>query len=161
MRRVELDAVIGAAVAAAVFDKILQFDRYPALAPHVQSVEVHQTVPHPTGSSSWELHFRSGLLRWTETERYFRDQLRLEFEQTTGDFDSFVGSWTLRQDGAAVALHFEVDFEFGIASMAGILDPIAERVLKETVAWVIVGMFNDVRLAVKPDFPLSSDPAVR
>jgi ribosome-associated toxin RatA of RatAB toxin-antitoxin module len=147
MRRVELDAVIESVAAEAVFDEILRFDRYPGLAPHVESTIVHETVPSPQGRSSWELHFRSGLLRWTEQESFLRDELRLEFEQVTGDFDTFSGQWTLRQDGADTALHFEADFDFGIPSLEGILDPIAERVIKETVAWVVVGMFDVVRLA--------------
>jgi ribosome-associated toxin RatA of RatAB toxin-antitoxin module len=161
MRRSEVDAMIPATVPTAVFDSIVQFQRYPELAPHVNSVQVHQTVPGPAGASSWELHFRSGLLRWDESERFLRDQLRLEFEQTSGDFDSFDGYWTLSQDGDDTRLHFQVDFDFGIDSMAGILDPIADRVLKETVAWVIVGMFHDVRLDGDLEFPEPHEQAMR
>ncbi|HWH01652.1 MAG TPA: SRPBCC family protein [Pilimelia sp.] len=146
MRRVTLDAVLPATPAETVFDQVVQFDRYPALAPHVQSAQVLATLPEPTGRSRWELHFRSGLLRWTETEQFRRDQLRIEFAQTTGDFDTFAGHWQLRADGADTALHFEADFDFGIDSLAGILDPIAERVIRETVAWVVVGMFPQARL---------------
>jgi ribosome-associated toxin RatA of RatAB toxin-antitoxin module len=113
----------------------------------VESTTVHETVPASTGKSSWELHFRSGLLRWTEQETFKRDELRLEFEQISGDFDSFCGAWVMRQEGDDTALHFEADFDFGIPSLEGILDPIAERVIKETVAWVVVGMFDIVKLA--------------
>lgn len=147
MRRVELNAVIPAVDATTVYDNILQFDRYAGLAPHVESTTVHETVPSPTGSSSWKLHFRSGLLRWTEAETFARDALRLEFEQTDGDFDSFAGVWALRQDGEDTVLHFEADFDFGIPSLEGILDPIAERVIKETVAWVVVGMFDNATIS--------------
>src|SRR5439155_3122419 len=161
MRRVQLDAVIRGVDAATVFDNILQFGRYPEYAPHVQSTTVHETVPGTTGKSSWELHFRSGLLRWTGRETFRRDDLRLEFEQTTGDFDEFSGVWTLRQDGADTALRFECDFDFGIPSLEGILDPIAERVIKETVAWTVVGMFDDVALAEQFDIVPSRDPVVR
>jgi hypothetical protein len=86
MRRVELDALIESVPAETVYDNILRFDRYPALAPHVEATTVHETVPASTGKSSWELHFRSGLLRWTERETFKRDELRLEFEQISGDF---------------------------------------------------------------------------
>jgi ribosome-associated toxin RatA of RatAB toxin-antitoxin module len=146
VRRVELQAVIRAVPAVVVFDRILRFDRYPDLAPHVQSTTVHATVPEPVGRSSWELHFRSGLLRWTEEEHFRRDLLRLEFSQVSGDFDEFGGCWALTADGADTRLHFCADFDFGIPSLEGILDPIAERVIKETVAWVVVGMFDEVHL---------------
>lgn len=147
MRRVELDAVVRSVAAETVFANVIQFSRYPDLAPHIASAIVHQTVPGPTGRSSWELRFRSGLLRWTECERFLREELRVEFEQTSGDFEDFAGCWALRQDGPDTALHFQADFDFGIASLAGILDPIAERVIGESVARVVVGMFDEVHLA--------------
>lgn len=144
VRRVELAAVIRSTAATEVFDRICRFEQYPELAPHVRSTTVHETLPKPIGRSSWELHFRSGLLRWTEQEHFDRDALRLEFRQTEGDFDQFAGVWTLQPDGADTALHFEASFDFAIPSMAGILDPIADRVLRETVAWVLAGMFETV-----------------
>jgi ribosome-associated toxin RatA of RatAB toxin-antitoxin module len=155
MRPVILDAVIRGTSADTVFDKVIQFDRYPELAPHVQSATVQRTWPEPTGQSTWELHFRSGLLRWTEQERYFRDELRISFQQTAGDFDEFTGAWLLRQEGADTVLRFAADFDFGIPSLAGILDPIAERVIQETIAWVLVGLFDDVQLDAQLDLAAS------
>lgn len=146
MRKVTLDAVIHAEAAATVFERVVQFARYPDLSPHVQSTVVRETRPSATGSSSWELLFRSGLLRWSERERFLLDELRIEFEQTDGDFDTFTGFWTLLQDGPDTQLHFECDFDFGIESLQGILDPIAERVIKETVAWAVVGLHDSVQL---------------
>ena len=146
MRGVELEALIRATPPERVFDAVLRFDRYPALAPHVRSTTVHATVPEPVGRSSWALHFRSGLLRWTEEEHFHRDALRLEFAQVSGDFEEFGGCWTFTADGADTRLHFRADFDFGIPSLEGILDPIAERVIKETVAWAVAGLFDGVRL---------------
>jgi ribosome-associated toxin RatA of RatAB toxin-antitoxin module len=144
MRAVELDAVVLGTSAPTVFENVVRFERYPELAPHVRSATVHQAFPNPTGRSSWELHFRSGLLRWSEGERFQRDALRVEFEQESGDFDSFRGLWALRQRGADTVVRFEAEFDFGIPSLQGILDPIAERVIRETVAWALVGMFTQV-----------------
>jgi ribosome-associated toxin RatA of RatAB toxin-antitoxin module len=144
MRTVELDAIVAGTPAGTVFENVVRFERYPELAPHVRSAVVHQGFPGAEGRSSWELHFRSGLLRWSEGERFEPDALRIEFEQDTGDFDSFRGFWTLRQRGPDTAVHFEAEFDFGIPSLEGILDPIAERVIRETVAWALVGMFAHV-----------------
>lgn len=147
MRSVLLDATILGEDAGTVFENVVQFSRYPQLSPHVQSTEVTETRPSDTGASSWELLFRSGLLQWSETERFLKDRLRIEFEQTDGDFDTFSGHWTLEQHGPDTRLHFECDFDFGIESLEGILDPIAERVIKETVAWAVVGLHERVQLA--------------
>ena len=146
MRHVVLDAMVRSEKAEHVFDGVARWELYPRLAPHVESTVVHRGLPGPTGSSSWTLHFRSGFLRWTEDEVFQRDELRISFEQTDGDFDHFAGFWTLRQTGDDVEVHFEVDFDFGIASLEGILDPIAERVIKETVAWAVTGLFATTEL---------------
>lgn len=158
MRRVVLEALIPATPAEAVFDRVVHFERYPELAPHVQSTTVHRTLPEPTGQSYWELHFRSGLLRWTEEETFLREELRITFTQLDGDFDELTGEWTLRQVGPDTELRFAADFDFGIPSLAGILDPIAERVIAETIAWVLVGLFEDVRLDTRIDLSAAPVP---
>lgn len=141
MRHVELHALAPLTTAEEVFETVPRWERYPELAPHVRATEVHSTLPEPIGSSSWELNFRSGLLRWTEDDVFDRDRLQIRFEQTDGDFDSFTGVWTLTQKGPDVAIDFAADFDFGIPSLASILDPIAERVIRETIAWAVTGFF--------------------
>ncbi|MFP8885479.1 MULTISPECIES: SRPBCC family protein [Streptomyces] len=146
MRHVELKAVVRSERAVDVFDAVSRWEKYPKLAPHVNATTVHAAFPSPECSSSWELHFRSGLLRWTERDDFRREELEIGFEQTDGDFDSFGGTWTLRQDGPDTRVLFAADFDFGIPSLAGILDPIAERVIKETVAWAVTGLFPRTEL---------------
>ncbi|MFD5700363.1 SRPBCC family protein [Streptomyces lasiicapitis] len=146
MRHVQLDAVVLGENSQAVYESLAKFDRFPELAPHVSTTTVHHAPGADEGSSSWELHFRSGLLRWTETDVFAREDGRIRFTQSDGDFDTFTGTWVFTQDGADVHVHFEVDFDFGIPSLEGILDPIAERVIKETVAWAVTGLFENTRL---------------
>ncbi|GAA3378492.1 hypothetical protein GCM10020367_58190 [Streptomyces sannanensis] len=146
MRHVELKALVPSEDARTVFDAVIRWERYPELAPHVHTTTVHASLPSTECSSSWELHFRSGLLRWTERDEFSVEDLTARFEQTDGDFDSFTGRWILRQEGADVAVDFEADFDFGIPSLEGILDPIAERVIKESVAWAVTGLFPGVRV---------------
>jgi ribosome-associated toxin RatA of RatAB toxin-antitoxin module len=140
MRHVLLEALVPGAKAENVLHAVRRWERYPELAPHVQSTTVHATHPEPDCSSSWELHFRSGLLRWTEWDEFLVDSLEIRFEQTEGDFDMFRGVWAFTQRGEDVSVRFAADFDFGIPSLEGILDPIAERVVKETVAWAVAGM---------------------
>lgn len=147
MRHVDLEATVRDANAEDVLRALIRFDRYPELAPHVRATEVHETLPGETGSSSWELYFRSGVLRWTETEKIDLAGLTVEFTQEDGDFDVFAGVWRFSQEGADTVVRFDGDFDFGIPSMEGILDPIAERVIRETVAWAIDGSFPEVSFA--------------
>jgi ribosome-associated toxin RatA of RatAB toxin-antitoxin module len=153
MRRVELDALVPGASPEAVYAAVTAFARYPELAPHVQSTVVHHGRPEPTGSSSWELHFRSGLLRWTEQERFDEAGGVVEFSQERGDFDEFGGRWSVSPEPGGTRVRFVADFDFGIPSLEGILDPIAERVIRETAAFVVVGNFPAAQL----ETPLSPD----
>jgi ribosome-associated toxin RatA of RatAB toxin-antitoxin module len=157
MRHVELDAVVLGESAQTVYDSIARFDRFPELAPHVSSTTVHGASSDAEGSSSWELHFRSGLLRWREEDRFLREELEIRFEQEDGDFDTFEGKWALTQQGPDVVVHFEVDFDFGIPSLEGILDPIAERVIKETVAWAVTGLFDRTQLRSEVELGTPAD----
>lgn len=147
MRHVELHATIHGVSPAQVFTACADFGRYSQLAPHVKQTTVTATLPGPAGRSEWELFFRSGLLHWTEDEQFDTRAPSITFTQYTGDFDEFHGEWTFQADGPDVHLRFSADFDFGIPSLEGILDPIAERVIKETVAWVVVGNFPSVTLA--------------
>jgi ribosome-associated toxin RatA of RatAB toxin-antitoxin module len=147
VRHVELDALVRGEQVPDVFHAVRRWENYPDLAPHVNKTTVHTAWPDDAPSSSWELHFRSGLLRWTEDEVFAPDDGEIRFEQTDGDFDSFTGTWTLRQQGGDVAVRFAADFDFGIPSLEGILDPIAERVIKETVAWALTGLFTGTEIS--------------
>ena len=146
MRHVEISGLVPAQNTEKVFDSVRRWENYPQLAPHVNKTTVHATLPETDCSSSWELHFRSGLLRWTEQDVFAPEQGEIRFEQTDGDFDSFTGTWAITQEGDDVKVTFQADFDFGIPSLEGILDPIAERVIKETVAWALTGLFPDTRI---------------
>ncbi|MER7044662.1 MULTISPECIES: type II toxin-antitoxin system RatA family toxin [Streptomyces] len=144
MRHVELAALVKGAKAEDVQAALAAWERYPELAPHVRATTVHSGFPEETGSSSWELHFRSGLLRWTEDDVFDVTALKTSFTQSDGDFEEFDGVWSFRQQDDDVLVEFAGDFDFGIPSLEGILDPIAERVIKETVAFAIAGSFPSV-----------------
>lgn len=124
-----------------VFDRIHDFARYPEFTDVVRSVTVHQVSPEEE-TSDWEVYFRNGILRWTEADRFDRDGLVISFEQIDGDFAEFSGTWRIGADGPDSLVDFSADFDFGIPSLAGILDPVAQRVFKETIARVVLGLFE-------------------
>jgi len=132
----------------AAFDLISDFTRYPAIARDVHFVET--TPAAEAGAprhSEWEVNFRRGIMRWVERETLDRQRLRIEFEQTDGDFEEFSGTWQLALAGAdegPTEVDFEVTYDFGIESLAGIMDPIAERVIKRVVVSVLEELFDGV-----------------
>ncbi|WP_405915184.1 type II toxin-antitoxin system RatA family toxin [Streptomyces sp. NBC_00728] len=129
----------------AAFARVRDFAAYPDLVDVVRSVTVRHTSDTDE-SSDWEVYFRNGILRWTETDRFDPAALTIVFEQIDGDFEEFSGSWVITADGDGCRIAFDTAFDFGIPSLAGILDPVAERVFKETIARVVRGLFPNAEV---------------
>jgi ribosome-associated toxin RatA of RatAB toxin-antitoxin module len=142
MRSVDVTIGVPGTAPDAVYDRVKEFARYPDLAPVVRSVVVHD-ISDVEETSDWEVYFRNGILRWTESDRFDRQALTITFTQLDGDFESFDGTWRVIADEDEVQVGFRAEFDFGIPSLAGILDPVAERVIKETIARVVLGLFPE------------------
>ncbi|MEU0282534.1 type II toxin-antitoxin system RatA family toxin [Streptomyces sp. NPDC088147] len=141
MRSVQVKVRVHDVDAAVAFDRVSAFGRYSEFTEVIRSVTSRQE----SGTqevSDWEVYFRNGILCWTETDRFDRDGLTITFEQTDGDFAEFSGVWRLVADGDDCVVDFSAEFDFGIPSLAGILDPVAERVFKETIARVVISLFE-------------------
>lgn len=153
MRHVVLDATIGAQRVDGVFDAVLRWELPDPERGSSWEWEADSSEPAPVITSGvrprW-LEFRSGMLRWNEEINGYPDDLEIRFALTDGDFETFVGKWTFHQESDDVALRFEVDYSFGIESMAGILDPIAEQAIKDTIGRAVLGMFPTVKIHEHP-----------
>ena len=129
------------------FQRIAAFELFPSLAEDVRAVEVHPAPsPEVPRDSDWEVNFRRGVMRWNEWESVDVDRLRIEFDQTDGDFAEFHGFWQLSPMDGACEVRFEVTYDFGIESLAGIMDPIAERVVKRVIVSVLTKLFGDIEV---------------
>lgn len=141
MRHVEIHAFVRNMDANTVFDTLADFKHYTDLVDVVRSVDV-QPQPDGTAISVWEVEFRNGLLRWTERDWFRRDQLRLDFDQIEGDFDEFYGGWVMTQEPDGVRLAMIADFDFGVPSLASIVEPVAARVLTDVTQQILIGLFG-------------------
>lgn len=144
MRTVGLLVRIPTPDAEAALGRIADFAAFPALAEDVRAVTVRPAPAAGQSSSDWEVSFRHGVLRWGERDSVDAARLAVEFERTGGDFAEFRGAWRLTQAGDGCEVAFTVTYDFGIESLAGLLDPIAERVVKRVVRAVLAGLFGDI-----------------
>ncbi|MEW5249684.1 type II toxin-antitoxin system RatA family toxin [Microbulbifer sp. 2201CG32-9] len=141
MRRVEIHAVITGTSANTVFDTLSDFRHYVDLVDTVVSVEMHRETGKEA-ESSWVVKFRNGLLKWTERDWFKREELKMEFEQIDGDFEEFMGTWNIEQQGSDVKVALIVDFDFGIPSLESIVNPVAVRVLTDVTKQILIGLFG-------------------
>jgi ribosome-associated toxin RatA of RatAB toxin-antitoxin module len=150
MRQVQLTMWAPAVEATEAFRRIGDFARYPDQVEVVRAVTVHPAAPGEPIPSDWEVYFRNGILRWSELDRVDPFARRIDFEQTAGDFADFRGHWLVRPHGGGCHVDFRAEFDFGIPSLAGILDPIAARVLRETIAQILAGVLDAVSEVDEP-----------
>jgi ribosome-associated toxin RatA of RatAB toxin-antitoxin module len=141
MRSIQLRAVVPTDDAALVFKQVTDFGRYPSVSADVRHVETRPGQPQHT---DWEVNFRRGIMRWTEREDIDPGRLLVEFEQVEGDFAEFRGSWQLSAAPSGCGVFFTVTYDFGIESLAGIMDPLAERVIKRAICAVLADVAGTV-----------------
>src|SRR5215471_2727191 len=125
--------------AAELYPLLCDFERYPEFTPAVRSVRVIDSADGVT-VSSWEVLFRTGILRWTEEDRLDADAHTITFKQTQGDVEYFAGVWSLRDISDGCEVRFSADFDLGIPALGSILEPIAERALTDNIQAILAGM---------------------
>jgi ribosome-associated toxin RatA of RatAB toxin-antitoxin module len=131
------------------FQRITEFERYPDFVDEVRSVVVRENDGE-TLVSEWDILFRNGPLRWSEVDYIQRPARRIVFEQNAGDFEVFRGTWRVEPAERGCAITFEAVFDFGIPSLAGVLEPIAAKVLKEAIATIVHRLLGEASIVGEP-----------
>ncbi|MCX4809657.1 SRPBCC family protein [Streptomyces sp. NBC_01239] len=139
---VRIEAIVPDGDATHVFDRVQDYERYTEHTATVRSVTVTPEGPD-TVRSAWEVHFRSGLLRWTERDVMDPVARRITFDQLTGDFASFAGTWDITQTGTDVSVLFTCEFDLGIPSLEPIINPVAMRALDESMGLILRGLLGE------------------
>lgn len=141
MPRVALETIVSEGDAASVFARISDFSRYAEHTDAVREVRVEWSDPHAS-ISAWSVNFRNGVLCWRERDIIDPTRCRIEFEQVDGDFDRFTGTWQITQAGSDVTVIFTADFDLGMPSLAAIIDPIAQRTLRDNIQSILRGLLG-------------------
>ncbi len=145
MRTVAMLVDVPGQSAEDVYDALADFERYPDLADAVKSVVV-TSVRDGVTCSQWEVAFRSGLLRWTEEDRFDDAALTIHFRQTEGDIAVFDGAWRCTATETGARISFTARLDMGIPSLADALEPIAARTLVENTVAILGGLLGQTQL---------------
>ena len=146
MRTVVIETLVpttaGSIDADAVFAKIRDFARYPELTNAVRSVTV---TSRDDGAldSEWSVNFRNGVLCWSERDWIDDADRAIRFTQQYGDFECFEGTWAVTSPTPDVTVRFTATFDLGMPSLAAIIDPIAERALRDNMHVILRGLLGD------------------
>ncbi|MGC9379414.1 aromatase/cyclase [Streptomyces sp. MH13] len=140
MRHVVLHALADGLAPTDVYRRITDFRRYPEYSDTFREVHVEPPLPDGTTVSDWTVEFRGGLMRWRERDTYSPETCSLAFEQLSGDFQTFEGSWRCEPGDGGTLVVFTAAFDLGIPSLAEILDPVAESTVRTNITRVLRGL---------------------
>jgi ribosome-associated toxin RatA of RatAB toxin-antitoxin module len=141
MPDVTIDAVVPAARAGDVYQRLCDFEAYTRYTDAVREVKV-VALDEDAVEARWSVNFRNGVLCWTEHDTFDEATRTITFRQTDGDFDQFGGTWTVRQRADQVAVRFACSFDLGMPSLAAIIDPIACEALVENIRLIMRGLLG-------------------
>lgn len=142
MPRVELTLEIGAG-ADRVWEAVVDIERYPETMDSVRWVKL---LPHPDPDpavrrSAWSIVLKGSILEWEEDELLDHDARTLTFTQRSGDMDIFEGGWQVTELAPARSqVRLTIDFEIGIPLLADMLNPVAERSLRDNCREMLLGV---------------------
>ena len=140
MPEVALDMDIHAP-AADLWDAIVAVDRYPASMENVRSVEILDDDRDGKRRSLWSVLLKGSILEWEEVETIDPQRLTMTFEQVAGDMLTLDGEWRVSPEGdARTSVRLRVSFDIGIPLLAEMLNPAAQRALRDNCAEMLRGV---------------------
>lgn len=113
-----------------IYDIIKDMAAYPSFMKDLVSVEILERGEDYT-ISHWVSNVDGRKIVWTERDTFYPAELKITYAQTDGDLKKMEGQWVIepKEDGCEVTL--AVDFEFGIPMIAGLLNPILKKKVRE------------------------------
>jgi uncharacterized membrane protein len=145
MPNVHLELEIAAPIDT-VWDAVVDIESFPASMDSVRSVKIIER----RGSnrrSAWSVLLQGAVLQWEEEETLDREARAVTFRQLNGDLAQLDGRWCLvEREPDVTAVHFDVFFQIGIPLLAEMLDPVAQRSLRENSIEMLRGIEREVAI---------------
>ncbi|UVF77093.1 type II toxin-antitoxin system RatA family toxin [Gordonia mangrovi] len=125
--------------ADAAFARLCDFETLAGLVDDVERIEITPVGPGEQ-ISSWGVIFRRGVMQWRERDVIDHDARTISFSLIDGDLAYLEGHWSVEKHEAGCVITFRSEFDFGIPSMAAMLNPLAERELRRNNRAIIAAV---------------------
>ena len=113
-----------------IFEIIKNMEAYPSFMHDLVSVEILERGENTT-VSHWVSNVDGRKIVWTERDTFYPEEMRITYCQTEGDLKKMEGEWRLVPVSEGTEVSLLVDFEFGIPMIAGLLNPILKKKVRE------------------------------
>ncbi|MBQ2975434.1 MAG: aromatase/cyclase [Phascolarctobacterium sp.] len=113
-----------------IYGIIKDMASYPNFMKDLVSVEILERGEDYT-ISHWVTNADGRRIVWTERDTFYPEELKITYVQTEGDLKKMEGAWTIVEQADGCEVTLAVDFEFGIPMIAGLLNPILKKKVRE------------------------------
>ena len=113
-----------------IFEIIKNMEAYTSFMHDLVSVEILERGENTT-VSHWVSNVDGRKIVWTERDTFYPEEMRITYCQTEGDLKKMEGEWRLVPVSEGTEVSLLVDFEFGIPMIAGLLNPILKKKVRE------------------------------
>ena len=114
----------------AIYQVIQNMEDYPRFMESLVSVTVLERGKN-YDISHWVSNVDGRKIVWTERDDFYPEDFKITYQQTDGDLKKMEGVWELNEEAEGVRVSLTVDFEFGIPMIAGLLNPLLVRKVRE------------------------------
>lgn len=130
-----------AAPADVVWEAVVDIERYPQSMENVRTVTITREHSATHRESAWSVILQGSILQWEEADELDPKARIITFHQLSGDLLRFDGRWLVEPCNERASLvHFRVSFEIGIPLLADMLNPVAQRSLRENCIDMLRGI---------------------
>jgi len=113
-----------------IYPILKDMEKYPEFMADLVSVEVIERKDNTT-ITKWVSNVDGRIIKWTELDNFDDTNMHISYQQTEGDLKKFQGEWILTPVVGGTEIKLTVDFEFGIPMIAGLLNPILKRKVRD------------------------------
>jgi hypothetical protein len=140
-QRTEVSAVHLGLTAKEAYAVLRDFETHVELADVVRSVRLE---PRDDGSqiSFWEIQLKRGVLRWSQVDELDDANHRVRFHKRDGDAVEFKGEWSAVDGPEGCRIGFDCEFDLGIEASSERPDPLAARIVRESITEHLEGVFG-------------------
>lgn len=141
MQRTEVSAVHLGLTANEAYTVLRDFEKHVHLAEAVRSVRLERG---DDGSqiSFWEIQVGPGVLRWSQYDELDDANHRVRFHRLAGDTVEFKGEWSAVDGPDGCRIGFDCEFDLGIETSGEGPDPVAARIVRESITEHLEGVFG-------------------
>lgn len=130
-----------------IYPILKDMEKYPEFMKDLVSVEILERTGHNT-VSKWVSNVDGRVIKWTELDTFDDENMHIAYKQIEGDLKKFEGEWILTPLIEGTEIKLTVDFEFGIPMIAGLLNPILKKKVRDNSMNMLKAIKEKMELGV-------------